>query len=126
MPTRTRFKAVIFDCDGLLLDTEHAYTIAEAELCARYGYDYRDEDKRLLLGSSFEAAGRIFERLLKQPGRAVELSEEFLALLKARGPHVPPARPGARDLVSPSPADCLSRSSRTRLANAGPSPRVSP
>jgi HAD superfamily hydrolase (TIGR01509 family) len=97
---KTRFKAVIFDCDGLLLDTEHAFTIAERDLCARYGRTYGDDEKRLLLGSSFDAAGRIFESLLDQPGRATELSGEFVEILTAHGHHAAPARPGARELVS--------------------------
>src|SRR5919109_1355894 len=47
-----RFHAVIFDNDGLLLDTEAAWTRAEANLFARRGRVFGVENKRALIGTS--------------------------------------------------------------------------
>ena len=45
---------MIFDNDGLLLDTEEAWTRAEEELFARRDRSWTAEHKRELLGSSGE------------------------------------------------------------------------
>ena len=55
--------AVVFDCDGLLLDTEAAWTAAESELFARYGKPFGLDEKRALVGTSFATSGLILERL---------------------------------------------------------------
>jgi HAD superfamily hydrolase (TIGR01509 family) len=68
----------VFDCDGLLLDTELCWTDAEEVVFARYGKVFGAEDKRTLLGSSLPAAGILFERLLEMPGRADQLAAELL------------------------------------------------
>jgi HAD superfamily hydrolase (TIGR01509 family) len=72
---------VVFDMDGLLLETEHGWTLAETELFARYGKPFGLEEKRALLGNAGDALGRILERMLEQPGRGRELGEEVLALV---------------------------------------------
>jgi HAD superfamily hydrolase (TIGR01509 family) len=74
-------RAVVFDMDGLLLETEHGWTLAETELFARYGKPFGLEEKRALLGNAGDALGRILERMLGQPGRGRELGEEVLALV---------------------------------------------
>ena len=62
--------AVVFDCDGLLLETESCWTLAEEELSARYGRVFGPEEKRVLIGTSAYSGSRVLERLLDQPGRA--------------------------------------------------------
>lgn len=71
---------MLFDCDGLLLDTETCWTRAETALFARYGRSYGVAEKEALIGSSFDAAGRIIGRLLDQPDRADALCAELLDL----------------------------------------------
>jgi HAD superfamily hydrolase (TIGR01509 family) len=71
---------VLFDCDGLLLDTETCWTRAETALFARYGRSYGLAEKEALIGSTFDAAGRIIGRLLDQPDRADSLWDELYAL----------------------------------------------
>lgn len=71
---------VLFDCDGLLLDTETCWTRAETALFARYGRSYGLAEKEALIGSTFDAAGRIIGRLLDQPERADALWDELYAL----------------------------------------------
>src|SRR5690348_12141818 len=76
----TRNGPVLFDCDGLLLDSETCWTRAETALFARYGRSYGVREKEALIGSSFDAAGHILGRLLDQPDRADVLWDELYAL----------------------------------------------
>jgi HAD superfamily hydrolase (TIGR01509 family) len=70
--------AAVFDCDGLLLDTEAAWTRAESSLFARHGRTFGPEDKLALIGTSFRESAGILERLLEAPGRGDEMIGELL------------------------------------------------
>src|SRR5260221_689039 len=50
-------EAVVFDNDGLLLDTESVWTRAERDLFERHGTGFTPADKRELVGSSTGVAG---------------------------------------------------------------------
>src|SRR5262249_1298484 len=50
-------EAVVFDNDGLLLDTESVWTRAEEDLFARRGIEFTPADKRELVGTSAAIAG---------------------------------------------------------------------
>jgi HAD superfamily hydrolase (TIGR01509 family) len=91
--------AVVFDNDGLLLDTESVWTRAERDLFERRGLDFTPADKRELVGTSAEIAGGILERRLKEPGRAVELIGELNDLVVAELEHGVEAMIGARELL---------------------------
>jgi HAD superfamily hydrolase (TIGR01509 family) len=91
--------AVVFDNDGLLLDTESVWTRAEEDLFERRGTAFSPADKRELVGTSAEIAGGILERRLGEPGRAAELIEELNALVVAELEHGVEAMVGARELL---------------------------
>ena len=91
--------AVVFDNDGLLLDTESVWTRAEADLFARRGQEFTPADKRELVGSSAAIASRILERRLEEPGRAEALIEELNALVVAELEHGVETMLGARELL---------------------------
>jgi len=91
--------AIVFDNDGLLLDTEHAWTRAESELFRRHGATFTFEHKRDLIGSSHAIAAGKIEAMLGQPGRGFALMEELHALVMAEGRHDVEPRPGAVALV---------------------------
>lgn len=91
--------AVVFDNDGLLLDTESVWTRAEADLFERRGVEFTAAEKRELVGTSAEIAGRTLERQLGEPGRAGELIEELNALVVAELEHGVEAMVGARELL---------------------------
>jgi HAD superfamily hydrolase (TIGR01509 family) len=91
--------AVVFDNDGLLLDTESVWTRAEESLFERRGIEFTAEHKRELVGTSAEIAGGILERRLEEPGRAVELIEELNELVVAELAHGVEAMVGARELL---------------------------
>jgi HAD superfamily hydrolase (TIGR01509 family) len=91
--------AVVFDNDGLLLDTESVWTRAEQDLFERRGIEFTAEHKRELVGTSAEIAGGILERRLGEPGRAVNLIEELNELVVAELEHGVEAMVGARELL---------------------------
>jgi HAD superfamily hydrolase (TIGR01509 family) len=92
--------AVVFDNDGLLLDTEEAWTRAERELFRRHGGEFTIEHKRDLIGSSHHIAAAKLERMLDAPGRGAEILDELHDLVMAEVTHDVPPRPGAVDLVA--------------------------
>jgi HAD superfamily hydrolase (TIGR01509 family) len=89
----------VFDCDGLLLETESCWTRAEEELFSRYGSVFGADEKRALIGTSLFDGSLILERLLEQPGRAGELGQELLDLVERRLLEESTAMPGAAELV---------------------------
>jgi HAD superfamily hydrolase (TIGR01509 family) len=91
--------AVVFDNDGLLLDTESVWTRAEEDLFGRRGTAFTAADKRELVGTSAEIAGGVLERRLGEPGRAMELIEELNVLVVAELEHGVEAMIGARELL---------------------------
>jgi HAD superfamily hydrolase (TIGR01509 family) len=91
--------AVVFDNDGLLLDTESVWTRAEQDLFERRGTEFTPADKRELVGTSAEIAGAVLERRLGEPGRAAALIEELNELVVAELEHGVEAMIGARELL---------------------------
>jgi HAD superfamily hydrolase (TIGR01509 family) len=93
--------AVIFDNDGLTLDTEVTWTRAEATLYARYGVEFTLDHKREMLGTSGAKSAMTMERHLDQEGRGHELHAELRELVHAEldGAGVE-AMPGALDLIT--------------------------
>jgi HAD superfamily hydrolase (TIGR01509 family) len=92
--------AVIFDHDGLTLDTEQAWTRAEATLFARHGRPFGADHKRELLGTSRAVAAAKLERMLELPGRGAALMDELHELAFEEVPRGSPPMPGARELVA--------------------------
>jgi HAD superfamily hydrolase (TIGR01509 family) len=91
--------AVVFDNDGLLLDTESVWTRAEQDLFERRGKEFTVTDKRKLVGTSAAIAGAVLERRLEEPGRSADLIEELNALVVAELEHGVEAMIGARELL---------------------------
>lgn len=91
--------AVVFDNDGLLLDTESVWTRAERDLFERRGIEFTLAHKRELVGSSAADAGRILELRLEEAGRAAALIEELNELVIAELEHGVEAMVGARELL---------------------------
>ena len=91
--------AVVFDNDGLVLDTESVWTRAEHDLFERRGTEFTPADKRELVGTSAAIAGAVLERRLGEPGCATELIEELNELVIAELEHGVEAMVGARELL---------------------------
>ncbi|MFN8161760.1 MAG: HAD-IA family hydrolase [Solirubrobacterales bacterium] len=91
--------AVIFDNDGLLLDTESVWTRGEQQLFERRGLEFTLEHKQEIVGSPAHIAGAILERRLGEPGRAEELIAELDELVMAELGNGVEEMVGARGLV---------------------------
>ncbi|MCC6213704.1 MAG: HAD-IA family hydrolase [Polyangiaceae bacterium] len=94
-----RAGGVVFDVDGVLLDTEPLYTAATQAIVGRWGKRYEPELKARMMGQSSAVGARM---LVAELGLPLE-PEEYLAL---RRPALEalfadaPALPGARELVA--------------------------
>ena len=93
------FEAVIFDNDGLLLDTEAAWTRAEQDLFERYGHEFTMEHKRAMLGNSKGVAEAKLESMLDLPGQGARLLAELEELVMEEALAGVPTRPGSRNLL---------------------------
>jgi HAD superfamily hydrolase (TIGR01509 family) len=92
--------AVVFDNDGLLLDTEQAWTRAEVTLFERHGSVFTLEHKRDLLGSSRDVAAAKLERMLRAPGGGQALMDELHELVWEEVARGAPPMPGAVELLT--------------------------
>ncbi len=90
--------AVLFDNDGLMLDTEPIWTRAEELLFASYDVAFTMDHKRYLLGSSPAVAARKLEELIGRPGAG--LIDELYALTIAGFADGVAPLPGALELIA--------------------------
>ena len=100
MPLTGRYHAVVFDMDGLLLDTETLWHAAETELFRRHGGEFTWDDKIAVIGTSYAFTADYFAERLGRPrdeGRA--LVDEMVALMHDLVRRSVDARPGAIELV---------------------------
>ncbi|WP_251078501.1 HAD family phosphatase [Frankia sp. AiPa1] len=89
--------------DGLLVDTEPIWTIAEHEAAARLGGTFTAAMKRAMIGHGIDTAVPIMVSMLGQPPSAVEDTARFLLRRSAelfREPGVIVAQPGALELLT--------------------------
>ncbi|HKG35421.1 MAG TPA: HAD family phosphatase, partial [Solirubrobacterales bacterium] len=110
--------AVVFDNDGLLLDTESVWTRAEEVLYTRRGLEFTIDHKRELVGTSAEIAGAVMERRLGEPGRAAAIVAELNELVAAELERGVEPMPGARSVLA------ALRERETSIALVSNSPRA--
>ncbi|HEY2719702.1 MAG TPA: HAD family phosphatase [Solirubrobacteraceae bacterium] len=92
--------AVVFDNDGLLLDTEEAWTRAEQTLFSGLGRTFTTEHKRTLIGSSRSMAAEKLEAILERPGDGERLMDELHRLVMEEALQGVAPRPGALALIA--------------------------
>ncbi|MEU2153669.1 HAD family phosphatase [Streptomyces sp. NPDC019396] len=95
----TGVEAVVFDCDGMLVDTESCWTVAETAVFAAHGHAFGPEQKALVIGRTLEDAGETMARYLGRPGAGAELAAELLGRVRKELSEGAPALPGAAELV---------------------------
>jgi HAD superfamily hydrolase (TIGR01509 family) len=74
-------RAVLFDNDGLLLDTESVWSRAEQALFERRDREFTISHKRELVGCSEKLAGERLARFLDEVGREREIMDELNVLV---------------------------------------------
>jgi HAD superfamily hydrolase (TIGR01509 family) len=91
----TPIRAVIFDLDGVLADSEPTWDEIDAQLLGEYGVKYRGEYHRDVLGVSYRASVEFFKKTfdIKAPTeemmqRRGEIATEFFANRIGLFPHV--------------------------------------
>jgi HAD superfamily hydrolase (TIGR01509 family) len=94
------FAAIVFDNDGLLLDTEAAWTRAEEALFERHGRSFTTEHKRALIGTSRTTAAVELEAMLGLRGQGEALMDELHELVMEEAAGGVPPRPGALELLA--------------------------
>ncbi|ADP81769.1 HAD family hydrolase [Pseudofrankia inefficax] len=94
--------AVLLDMDGLLVDTEHLWTISEEELAARYGREFTPRMKQAMVGHGIDTAVPLMLSMLgvdADPADAGRfLVERTVELF--RTPGLVERRPGAPELLA--------------------------
>jgi HAD superfamily hydrolase (TIGR01509 family) len=98
---RRTLQAILFDMDGLLIDSEPLWFEVESEVMAHLGGQWDPADQRALVGGSLD---RTVDYLLSRATRAAPrdeigrwLVDGMTALLRERGAAV---LPGARELLA--------------------------
>jgi HAD superfamily hydrolase (TIGR01509 family) len=95
--------AVLFDMDGLLVDTEPLWTVAEVELAAHLGAVWTDELKAAVVGTRIESAVPAMLRGLGQeptPAMVADTTARLLARMVELFAGPLTALPGAVDLLT--------------------------
>lgn len=91
---------IVFDCDGLLLDTEPCWSIAEGSLFTVRGLDYGPEHKARYIGLSVPATVALMAAEFGEAGREAEIQAEVLAAVEQVIREQAQPMPGAVELVA--------------------------
>lgn len=105
-------RAVVFDCDGLLLDTESVWQLAEDRVVAAHGAVLEEGDHALLHGSTLEVASELIARRSGHDEQVVreDLHREFDRELAAGIRTLPGAGEILRLAGAKVPLGCASNS----------------
>jgi HAD superfamily hydrolase (TIGR01509 family) len=94
-------EAVLFDMDGLLIDSEPLWLEAETAVMARLGADWTPADQAQLLGGSLVRTVRYLLGKATRPASPGQVADWLMSqvteLIRDRGV---PLRPGARELLA--------------------------
>jgi HAD superfamily hydrolase (TIGR01509 family) len=114
--------AVIFDLDGVLIDSETVWNDARRELVRESGGRWRDDAQRAMMGMSSVEWSRYMREELAVPMSAEAISEEVVkrleGLYRKRLPLLPGAREAVRSLASRWPLAIASSANRSIIALA--------
>jgi HAD superfamily hydrolase (TIGR01509 family) len=90
---------IVFDCDGLLVDTEPSWSAAETAIFAENGYEFGPEQKRLLIGKSLSNGCAAMAEYFGRPGTGADLVDQLFELVRAQLLLGVEPLPGVTDLL---------------------------
>ncbi len=91
--------AVVFDLDGVIVDTEHVWDEVREELTRDWGGRYTPDAQRAMMGMSSTEWSRYMHDVVGLPQPPEEISDEVVRRLLARYAVDLPLIPGAVDAV---------------------------
>ena len=112
------FQAVLFDMDGLTINSEPQWLEAEQELSARFGYQWTLEDQAYCLGGPLSKLGKYMSDLVNGAESGEYFHSEIVKLMATKVRQNAKFMPGASELLSEL------QSLQTPLALVSASPRV--
>lgn len=93
------FSAAFFDMDGLFLDSEPQWHLSQQEICARYSYDWDDEDQRICIGGPLARVGEYIAHTCAHDMSGAEVVSELTAMMLIKLSSSAHLMPGALDAV---------------------------
>ena len=91
--------AIVFDCDGLLVDTEPSWTVGEAAVFAENGFDFGPEQKAMIIGKAIADASNTMANYFGRPGTGADLADHLLELVEEQLLRGLAPMPGVLDLL---------------------------
>jgi HAD superfamily hydrolase (TIGR01509 family) len=96
----SNLRAVLFDMDGLLVDTEHAWGAAEVEVMRWLGHPHwSDEEKSDMLGGPLTRVADYMKQVSGSDRTAAEIEAYLVQVMADLLAHGADHRPGAQDLL---------------------------
>lgn len=93
------FKAAFFDMDGLFLDSEPQWHQSQQEICARYSYEWDDDDQRICIGGPLSRVGEYISHTCAHDMTGPEVVEELTQMMLVKLSSQALLMPGAFDAV---------------------------
>jgi HAD superfamily hydrolase (TIGR01509 family) len=101
MPGTSRLPAaVLFDMDGLLIDTEPLWFSVETDILSELGAPWELDDHKTLVGSSLKVSSAFVAERAGGAVTAEQISEQLLLRMRERLRHAPVLQPGVLDLIA--------------------------
>src|SRR5450755_3854421 len=110
-------EAVVFDLDGVLIDSEEVWSRVRAAVVARHGGHWTEDDQRNVMGDNSRQWSAYIKRTWNVPESAEEIFQEVLGGMIAEYERGVAVLPGAQEAVALLGA-------RYPLAVASSSPRA--
>jgi len=92
-------RAVVFDLDGVILQTEEVWDEVRGRYVVEHGGRYDEEAQRAMMGMSAPEWSRFLADDLGVPGTPEEISADIVRLMEARYREQLPLIPGAEEAV---------------------------
>ena len=94
------FEAVLFDMDGLTINSEPQWLAAEIELTAPYGYQWNTEDQAFCLGGPLSKVGQYMSDVTGGSKDGETFRREIINLMVNKISQTATFMPGAKELIN--------------------------